>query len=143
MLTIVRLENTPKVTRGILLVRRSLVALTLELPWRDNEPFESCIPPGSYVVRRHKSSLDWMEKHGTWTYQIVHVRGREGIEVHPGNTVEHTDGCILPGFTLGVLDNKPAVLSSGPAFRAFMLVMAAATRNADHGIPLHIIKMEM
>lgn len=57
---------------------------------------ESAIPYGTYNVtitpsNRFKRDLPLVEN----------VPGFEGIRIHPGNTAEDTDGCILVGRTKG------------------------------------------
>lgn len=69
--------------------------LTLELPWRDNEPFKSCIPdtPGmdSYSLRLRYSRSH--KRH----LSVSGVSGRTNILIHPGNFFKDTTGCILVG----------------------------------------------
>ncbi|PSR57252.1 hypothetical protein AHMF7605_10485 [Adhaeribacter arboris] len=64
---------------------------SLELPWRNNKPKVSCIPPGIYQVVKRNSP-----KYGDH-FHIQDVPGRDYILIHQGNY--HTDilGCILPG----------------------------------------------
>lgn len=86
---------------------------SLELPWRDNAPMLSCIPPGRYEFYWRADS----PKHGA-VYEAKAVPGRSNIQVHAANLagdesrgyVKQLDGCIAPGkavvqFRAG---NKPA-----------------------------------
>ena len=61
---------------------------TLELPWIGNEVGISCIPEGTYTVKR-----DHYGKH-TW-FSIQDVEGRTFIEIHEGYKPQHSQGCIL------------------------------------------------
>lgn len=61
---------------------------TLELPWRDNAKGISCIPEGTYTVKR-----DVHGKH-TW-FSVQDVPNRTYIEIHEGYKPEHSQGCIL------------------------------------------------
>lgn len=80
---------------------------TIERPWVNNTPFESCIPEGTYdlvpFVRPGSGML---------TYAIVNPvndvylnkadipagqTGRYLILFHPGNTIDDVVGCIAPG----------------------------------------------
>lgn len=81
-----------------------------EPPWRDNKPNVSCIPEGTYRLRRDTT--------GRWQwYEVCDVRGRSQIELHPGNHIEHTDGCLLPGLGLGAVGGHWAVVNSTAAMR--------------------------
>ena len=83
-----------------------LYCYTLELPWKDNIPQESCIPEGTYKVIPHNSDAH----PGTW--EITNVPGRSAILLHTGNTVDDTEGCVIVGSPVGSLNGKPAVLHS-------------------------------
>lgn len=63
---------------------------TLERPWRLNEANISCIPEGTYLVKRDRS--------GRWQYySITNVPNRTFIEIHPANNVEQLAGCLALG----------------------------------------------
>lgn len=68
--------------------------VTMERPWRDNKPFKSCIPTGTYAVGRHQSP-----KFGA-CLKVHDVPDRTDILFHAGNFPEDTTGCILPGSKL-------------------------------------------
>lgn len=81
----------------------------LENPWKDNEVNVSCIPAGIYEVVRIKDG----PREGQWW--VTNVEGRTEILIHPGNTDDDTQGCLLPGMELGSVKGKWAVLNSGEA----------------------------
>jgi hypothetical protein len=78
---------------------------TLELPWRDNKRYISCIPPApdaegevyEWTLRNPSPSFAYTHIH------IKDVKDRTGILVHRGNWVgytpeeSHSLGCILVG----------------------------------------------
>ena len=101
---------------------------TLELPWRDNHPTESCVQGGEYLCKKYPS-----EKFGE-RYILTGVPDRDGILIHPGNYPWNTEGCILlgtgPGSTREHGEIYPAVCQSAIAceklqaafgFRDFLL----------------------
>jgi len=47
---------------------------------------------------------------------LLNVPNYEGIRIHPGNTSEDTKGCLLPGLSLGTVNEKRAVTNSRQAF---------------------------
>jgi len=111
---LIRLECRAEATLGALVVNEFAVAATLELPWRDNMRFISCIPTGAYVCRKMVSA-----KFGS-TFQVMGVPGRSGILFHPGNTAGATKGCILLGQYWDKLKGERAVRNSGATHRKFM-----------------------
>jgi hypothetical protein len=83
---------------------------TVEPPWNDNEVGRSCIPEGTYRIRR-----DFTGKfHG---FRLEDVPGRTAIEMHKGSTMRHTAGCIIPGTGLGFVRGMWAVTNSAAAMR--------------------------
>ena len=96
---------------------------TLECPWRDNQIFVSCVPDGSYPL----VAFDSPEHPDCWV--LTPVPGRTGILIHVGNTVAHTQGCIL----IGQHQIPGEVLSSVDALR---MLNYKLDRNAQHTITL-------
>ncbi len=109
-----RFEQTGKVIRGVLIFNEEAIALTLENPWRDNEPNVSCIPVATYTCKRVESP-----KFGL-TYEVTGVDGRTHILFHSGNLEKNTKGCILLGDRIGELHGEPAVLNSRKTVARFM-----------------------
>ena len=77
---------------------------TLERPWIFNERKVSCIPTGTYLVKRHDSP-----KFGQ-CFKVQDVKGRSDILVHSGNVVNDTLGCILVGLTSGTVDDSTTAM---------------------------------
>ena len=110
-LTLYRVNDSDQGTLGILMHDKTLLCWTIEKPWRDNEPFKSCIPTGTYDVI------------GMW---IQKVPGRYGILFHAGNWAGDEDmgfrsdseGCILPGVEPLELLNQKAITHSKRAFKS-------------------------
>ena len=110
-------------------------AFSIELPWRDNAPEVSCVPPGSYIARVVPSG-----RFGYPVYQLVDVPNRTACELHDGNWAgdvsmgyrSDVEGCTVFGTQAGQLapPGKPlqlAVMNSDVARKALM----AATGGAD------------
>ena len=100
---------------------------TLERPWVFNERKISCIPSGTYLVKRYVSP-----KFGQ-CFKIQDVKGRSDILIHSGNVVNDTLGCVLVGLTSGTVDDTDTamVYSSRKA-------MAVLLALIDKEILLHI-----
>lgn len=92
-----------------------------ELPWRDNQPDISCVPPGTYVAKWQLSP-----RHG-WCYHLLGVPGRSGVEIHPANWMGDASkgyrcdlrGCVALGIAAGRLEGQNALLESRDAVAAF------------------------
>lgn len=68
---------------------------TIELPWRNNELNRSCIPEGTYVLKR-RYSLKFR-----WHIEVKDVPGRSYILIHPANhAARELKGCIAPVLLL-------------------------------------------
>jgi hypothetical protein len=71
------------------------VCYTIELPWRNNEVNRSCIPEGTYVLKRRYSTKF------RWHIEIKDVPGRSYILIHPANhAARELKGCIAPVLLL-------------------------------------------
>lgn len=61
----------------------------------------TAIPKGRYRVAftwsPAFSSRSWARVDGGCVPLLENVKGFEGCRIHPGNTAEETNGCILPG----------------------------------------------
>ena len=86
---------------------------TLENPWKNNQTFFSCIPPGLY------SCVPFNGNKYKNVYQVMSVPGRSFILFHHGNFEKDTKGCILLGNGVTSLDNKPMVTHSRMAIERF------------------------
>lgn len=88
---------------------------TLEDPWRNNAPFISCIPKGTYVCQRVRSP-----KFGD-TFEVMKVSAREHILFHWGNDIDDTEGCILVGEEFGADElDLPVLWASKRGFGEFL-----------------------
>lgn len=89
-------------------------AVTLELPWLNNQQEKSCIPPGLYKCRRTDSP-----RFGN-TFEITGVKDRTKVLFHRGNWIKDLRGCVAVAEQYEVLDGKPAVAQSGKGFEEFL-----------------------
>lgn len=101
-LTLQRESVSEKSTTGRLFVNDKFECYTLEDPVREvsGQPVETwkikgstAIPVGTYQVIESPSP----KRHGRIMRLLLDVPGFVGIQIHPGNTAEHTEGCILVG----------------------------------------------
>ncbi|WP_139164048.1 DUF5675 family protein [Desulfoluna spongiiphila] len=125
-LYLTRLTQSDQGTEGILTVPAlGFACFTLELPWRENRPNVSCIPPGTYP-------MEWRVTPRRASYHIRQVPHRTYILVHSGNYAgdirkglkTHVEGCVLLGRRMGWLNGQRAVLVSRATVRQFNNLMA-------------------
>lgn len=98
--TLERMTFSEKSTIGELRIDGDLLCYTLEDTCRRNgEKIEgkTAIPAGKYEIVitesiRFKRPLPL----------LLEVPGFEGVRIHPGNTAEDTEGCILVGMKNGI-----------------------------------------
>lgn len=87
-------------TYGALVFNGRVVCHTYELPWLNNARNVSCIPEGEYpLVKIHS------ERHSD-CYLVENVPNRSGILIHMGNGKSDTQGCILPGLSVDIDNNR-------------------------------------
>lgn len=74
---------------------------TLENPWLENIPFKSCIPLGTYKLRKKTTGRYAKAYKNRWGHPfVIHIAGIEGrtnVLIHTGNHLGHTTGCVLIG----------------------------------------------
>lgn len=87
---------------------------TIECPWKNNEPFVSCVPVGKYKVK-----LGTFPKHGT-KYEITGVPGRTAILFHVANSVKDIQGCVGLGTSTIFSGHNPIILNSRVSIQQFM-----------------------
>jgi hypothetical protein len=113
-LALLRIETSERGTFGRLVIPGGSTLHTLELPWKDNATDISCIPPGIYPLRRRFSP-----KQEIVLFWIDDVPGRVAAELHIGNLLKDTLGCVL----LGLARTATAIERSTEAFHRFMEAM--------------------
>jgi len=109
------------------------VCATLERPFLlgDNgltKVNESCVPTGTYkfdIVMRHKG-----QSNAYLVPELQAVPGRSRIQIHIGNWIKDSLGCILVGTEMSSSGGDCAmILSSGLAFRRLMAL------TDEEGVP--------
>lgn len=129
-LRLVREESHDDGTFGVLSLPNGSTFMTLELPWRDNKPQISCIPPGTYKAKRRQTT-----RFG-FAFEILNVKGRSGILIHGGTYAGSTDkeqkansqGCILLGTRRGHNGRQKMITGYKEAMSAFYDAMGNHTQ---------------
>lgn len=127
MLTLQRLHTNEEGTFGILIDETgNRQAVTCERPDNGNQPM-GCIPVGDYKCTRFQSP------HNGDVFLLHDVPNRAMIEIHKGNTIDDTEGCILVGMTFGEVNGKKGVVGSRAALERLEL-------RFPEGFTIHIIE---
>jgi hypothetical protein len=115
-----RNTSTKAGTFGIFAVPEvSWCCFSLEPPWENNTPFDSCIPAGEYVCYFTKSP-----RFDRRLYQVFEVTGITGIRIHPFNFVSETDGCIGLGEKICYINGKKCLVDPRSTIRKLHEIMA-------------------
>jgi hypothetical protein len=93
-------------TLGVMFLNAWPFCLTLEP--------KNPIPAGTYPLTKY------LRPNGDTVYLLHDVPGFTYIEIHPGNTLSDTSGCIMPGLYMGFINGVFAVLGSKLAFNKIM-----------------------
>lgn len=129
-LELLRRTQTPDGTFGVLSLGGTPLVFTCEDDWLENAKGQSCIPAGEYILRP-----TIFQRHNLATWEVTGVPNRSRILVHPGNTEEDSEGCILVGTEFGKLPIavdedtgakhviKQGVVHSREAFAKFMAAL--------------------
>ncbi len=129
-----RYSYTNKATLGRLFYindegKEVFLLFTLELPWKSNLPFESCIPIGLYHLEEYyseKRQSTVFRLHGGSVYKdkeemILHNGVRYQIQIHIGNTINDVVGCIVVGSRLSTFPtDRFAVIDSRTGFELLL-----------------------
>jgi len=91
-------------------------------PWKNNEPFVSCIPPDVYKLVLGTYNAGDGGK-GYPAYEVMGVTGRSLIKLHAANKASQLEGCESPGRYVFVMDGELAVSSSRNTLNEFMAYM--------------------
>lgn len=103
---------------GTLFAGQQKIVDTIELPWRNNQRRISCIPEGTYKLRKRYTS-----RFG-WHCWVENVPSRDAILIHAFNdALKESKGCIAPVITIEG-DGKGS--SSKPALKKLMDFLAPA-----------------
>ena len=101
-----RFVSDADTTIGMMLVNNKFFGFTLEDEFRaEKVPRETRIPQGTYLVKlREEGGMiqKYRARYGSWHKGMIHLQSVPGFEyiyIHAGNTDDHTDGCILVGYT--------------------------------------------
>ena len=120
-LSLIRKEFTTKSTIGDLLIDGKFYSFTLEDMYRDKKiKGVTAIPYGTYEV-----IINFSNRFQRPMPLLLNVPGFDGIRIHNGNKAEHTEGCILVGFTKG----KDFIGNSKSAFIQFMPKLQAGLKT--------------
>jgi hypothetical protein len=112
-----RFAYTPMGVFGELTID-GVTCYTVERPWLDNRPNESCIPEGVYGIE-----LGMYNNGGYPAYEIMNVPDRSLIKMHIANNMNDVVGCVGLGTGLWYHQDLWSVSNSGRAMRNFMETM--------------------
>ena len=88
---------------------------------------ETAIPEGTYDLL-----LTYSPRFKRDLPLLIHVPGFDGIRIHPGNTVEDTEGCILVGENVTFAAGVPFLTHSRAAFDRLYAKLFEAHRKQEH-----------
>jgi hypothetical protein len=100
-------------TFGVFIIDGMPRFVSCELPWKDNQRNISCVPAGTYPIMKMYSP-----RFQKTVYMIADIPGRDAVEIHIGNTIKDSHGCILIGIGFGATDYL--ISGSTIAFGEFM-----------------------
>lgn len=113
-----RFAFLPEGTLGQMIFPGGYECFTVERPWRNNQPYVSCIPEGSYRLAWHMVK----GKHYGQP-ELLAVPGRSAILIHPANYPSDLLGCIGPGREWAVKGQSPWVSDSKQAYDDIMKLL--------------------
>jgi hypothetical protein len=132
-LTLERVQLSPDCTIGSLSIDGTWQCWTLEDVVRDDGvkvAGETAIPFGAYNV-----DITWSPRFKRSLPLLLNVAGFVGVRIHPGNTTDDTEGCVLVG-----MDRHPKSIGrSRLAFDALFAKLRDAKARGE-AIALEIVR---
>lgn len=119
-----RIWRTDTASMGIITAPDMTSLFTLELPWKNNRPFISCVPNGLYPISLLCSKKN---KDIGNAYELNVGLGRTLIRIHIANYPRQIEGCIALGFESNI--REESIGHSEKAIRYFMDYMAEVECN--------------
>lgn len=121
---IISREYLPEETKGTLFVmkgaKKLLELVCLELAWRNNQSYISCIPEGVYICRK------LIRPNGQRAISVTNVKNRTAILIHIANFAAgkkiDLEGCIAPGMYFEDL-NTDGYIDSAQSTQAMNILM--------------------
>ena len=113
----------PTGTNGVIRDWNQFIVYTIELPWQENKPGQSCIPEGRYRIEK-RFSLKYQ-----WHFWLREVPKRSLILIHPANDArKELRGCIAPvTFVTGIGKGNESKM----AFKKLSIVIDAALKRKE------------
>ncbi|WP_367971621.1 DUF5675 family protein [Vibrio scophthalmi] len=110
-------KSLPTGTFGELTLAGERLCYTTEREWNNNQPSQSCIPAGTYTVKRHQSpkfGLCFALESPSLGVTIQGPSLRTHCLIHVANFPEQLEGCIAPGTAMhsqkwGVANSRKAL----------------------------------
>jgi hypothetical protein len=120
LLTLLRIALLPTYTIGRLYINGKYICDTLEDTVREGKKIsgQTAIPAGTYTL-----SYTYSPHFSKLMPLVESVTNFSGVRIHPGNTPEDTDGCILVGQN----KIKGQLINSVKCFDAVIKKIKAAT----------------
>ncbi|ODS05165.1 DUF5675 family protein [Vibrio scophthalmi] len=114
-------KGLPNGTYGELLMNGARLCFTVERAWNNNKASISCIPAGTYLLKRHQSpkyGLCFALECPTVGVTVYGPSQRTHCLVHVANFPSELKGCIAPGLYLH--DSKWGVAQSQKAMDSLL-----------------------
>lgn len=111
----------PTETLGSFYINGVLLCKSMELPNKQNQHNISCIPEGTYTVKKELTS----SKHEYPHFRVMNVPDRNGILIHKITYVSGLLGCIGVGKAFADLnkDGVPDIIGSTEALNHLIEVL--------------------
>jgi len=119
-LTLIREPSQDGATIGRLFIDGALECYTCEdvvRPAGEKMPGQTAIPAGRYRV-----VLSWSPRFQRILPLLQDVPGFSGIRIHPGNSADDTEGCLLVGVTRTATTVGQSRMAFGQLYRRLAVV---------------------